>query len=377
MGRPAVPETTNGDSPKYVQIAALLATRIRAGEWDEKVPTVREIATNYEVSSFTASRALHLLRDQGLVVTKDRSGCYIAPEIPAVETATARWGLVLRVSPGPWREASETVVRVGFDRMPESSGTFERFVLEPLEVTKAAVEQSVRSVVDAGVEGVFLLPSRVSEESQRIDEWFLAGCRKAGVPVVLLDRNLRGENRVLEYDLITSDHFDGGLRCTGHLLAQGRRKVACVVASPTSTHNDRLAGYLYALHQAGSGHLPTVLRVPENLDSRETYPWLAAELQRAEADGVICYQDYTAFGLILELFRGGVNVPRDIGVVGCDDVPIGNSFSLGVTTYAYPSEGIARAALRAMANRIAHPDDPPVKVALSGRLIVRESSRLT
>jgi LacI family transcriptional regulator len=378
MGRPAVPETTNGDSPKYVQIAALLATRIRAGEWDEKVPTVREIATNYEVSSFTASRALHLLRDQGLVVTKDRSGCYVAPEIPAVETATARWGLVLRVSPGPWREASEAVVRVGFDRLPGASGSFERFALEPPpEATKAAVEQSVRSVVEAGVEGVFLLPSRVSDESRRIDEWFLAGCRKAGVPVVLLDRNLRGEDRALEYDLITSDHFDGGLRCTEHLLGQGRRKVACVVASPTSSHNDRLAGYLYALHKSGGVHVPVVLHVPEDLDARETYPWLVAELRRAGADGVICYQDYTAFGLILELFRGGVNVPRDIGVVGCDDVPLGNSFSLGVTTYAYPSEGIARAALRAMANRIAHPDDPPLKLVLSGRLIVRESSRLT
>lgn len=377
MGRTAVPETTNGDSPKYVQIAALLATRIRAGEWDEKVPTVREIATNYEVSSFTASRALHLLRDQGLVVTKDRSGCYIAPEIPAEPAATARWGLVLRVSPGPWREASEAVVRVGFDRLPESSRSFERFTLEPpTEATKTGVEQSVRSVVEAGVEGVFLLPSRVSDESRQVDEWFLAGCREAGVPVVLLDRNLRGDNPPLEYDLITSDHFDGGLRCTEHLLAQGRRKVACVVASPTSTHNDRLAGYLYALHKSGD-HAPAILRVPESLDSRETYPWLAAELRRVGADGVICYQDYTAFGLILELFRDGVNVPRDVGVVGCDDLPIGNSFSLGVTTYAYPSEGIARAALRAMANRIAHPDDPPLKIVLPGRLIVRESSRLT
>jgi LacI family transcriptional regulator len=191
--------------------------------------------------------------------------------------------------------------------------------------------------------------------------------------VVLLDRNLRGHHRPLEYDLVASDHFDGGLRCTEHLIELGRKNVACVIASPTSTHNDRLAGYLYALQMAGDRAVH-VVRVPEHLDAREAYPWTADELVRRGADGVICYQDYVAVGVILELFRRGLNVPRDVAVVGCDDLPIGQSFALGVTSYTYPSEAIARTALRVMANRIAHPDDPPVKVTLPSRLVVRDST---
>ena len=366
--------------PKYVHLAEQLATRIRAGEWTTgKVPTVRDIANIYEVSSFTASRALHLLRDQGLVVTRERSGCYVAsPEapraVPAERTQPGRWAVVTRVSPGPWQTASEAVVKVGFARLA-GEGNFD---LRPLEVgtgvTASDAAKLVAGFAAERLDGVFFLPSRVSEAACEQDEWFLSACRREGLPTVLLDRNLRGNNRPLEHDLITSDHYDGGFRCTEHLLSQGRKNVACVVASPTSAHNDRLAGYLYAL-QTVSGGLPAqVVRVPEPLDAREAYPWIADELVRLGVDGVICYQDYVAVGTILELFRRGVNVPRDVAVVGCDDLPIGQSFALGVTTYTYPSEAIARTALRVMTNRIAHPEDPLVKAMLPGKLVVRDST---
>lgn len=370
--------STADSAPKYLYLAKQLATRIRAGEWGNgKVPTVRDIAGSYDVSSFTASRALQVLRDQGLVITRDRSGSYVAageqPVLPPT-SRTVRWVVVTRVSPGPWQTASEAVVKVGFECVA-GEGTF---AIRPLELSVGAgrteTERAVEAVIQDRPEGVFFLPSRVSAEMCRQDEWFMAGCDRVGLPVVLLDRNLRGHNRPLGYDLVASDHFDGGLRCTDHLLELGRKNIACVIASPTSAHNDRLAGYLYALQTAGGDRPACVIRVPEHLDAREAYPWTANELVRSGADGVICYQDYVAVGVILELFRRGLNVPRDVAVVGCDDLPIGQSFALGVTSYAYPSEAIARAALRVMANRIAHPDDPLVKVVLSGKLVARDST---
>ncbi|MCE9567101.1 MAG: GntR family transcriptional regulator [Planctomycetes bacterium] len=370
-------------SPKYVHLAGQLAGRIRAGEWSTgKVPTVRDIANTYEVSSFTASRALHLLRAQGLVVTRERSGCYVAAPGTTLASLSkspqiGRWAVVTRVSPGPWQTASEAVVKVGFSQLA-GEGIFD---LRPLEVgagvTASEIGKTVAALGADGVEGAFFLPSRVSEAACQQDEWFLAACRREGLPAVLLDRNLRGDNRPLECDLVASDHHDGGFRCTEHLLGLGRKNVACVVASPTSAHNDRLAGYLYALQTTGGGKPAQVVRVPEHLDAREAYPWIADELIRLGADGVICYQDYVAVGSILELFRRGVNVPRDVAVVGCDDLPIGQSFALGVTSYTYPSEAIARTALRVLTNRIAHPGDPLVKVTLPGRLVVRDSTVVT
>ncbi len=368
-------DSGEAEYPKYLSVAEDLASRIRAGEWSHgKVPTVRDIASRYEVSSFTASRALQTLRDRGLVVTRNRSGSYIANEAQPPGAPTHSWVVVTRVSPGPWQSASEAVVKVGFERLT-NEGTFHfQPLIFALGTPPSDIERAAFALADEGANGVFFLPSRISEELRQQDEWFLAGCRKARLPVVLIDRNLRGEGRPLEYDLVASDHFEGGLRCTEHLLELGRQRVACIVASPTSTHSDRLAGYLFALQQSGPRREPCVIRVPENLDARETYPWIAEQLIGMEADGAICYQDYVAVGVILELFRRGRNVPRDVAVIGCDDLPIGQSFGLGVTTYSYPSDAIARGAVQRMRHRMARPDDLPAKLLFPGQLIVRDST---
>ena len=91
-------------------------------------------------------------------------------------------------------------------------------------------------------------------------------------------------------------------------------------------------------------------------------------------DGVVCYEDYTAIGLIMEMLSRGLSVPKDVAVVGSDDLPIGDVFTIGLTTYAYPSERMAEQAVRVMRERLKDPGAAPIKVVVPGRLIVREST---
>ena len=190
----------------------------------------------------------------------------------------------------------------------------------------------------------------------------------------MIERNLRGFGRVLEYDLVAADDFDGGLRCTQHLLDQDRRRIVFVTGSPTSSHEARLAGYLTALHHAAIGTGPFVMEQPTGLASKDSYAELANQIIAQAADAVVCYQDYTALGLILELLNRGIRVPADIAITGFDNLPIGKLYSIGVTTYAFSAEAIARHATRLLRARLLDKDGPPVKVLIPGELIVRESS---
>jgi LacI family transcriptional regulator len=366
--------------PKYLQLSEMLESQIQKGSWqDGKIPTVREIAEAHRVSVLTVSRALQVLQGKGLVQTVERSGCYLVPAPSAPPPPTRQWGLLLRVSPGSWQPASASVVQAGFDALVQAGEPVAQVSFDLRDGrSEADLARQVRGAQAGGLSGLFFLPSRMTDTLAVQDENFLRVCRQEKLPVVLLDRNLRGENRPLEHDLVCSDHFDGGRRCTEHLLGQGRRRIACVIGSPTSSHIDREAGYLYTLSAWGREHretlTPLVLPFPQDQPERAVYGWLAERLLAERADGVLCYQDYTAVGLILELLRRGVAVPRDLGVVGCDNLPIGNTFSLGVTTYAYPSEELARQAVRLLSDRLAQPDRPPVKVVVSGRLVVRNST---
>lgn len=355
---------------KYTALAAELEERIRrAGFEGGKVPPVRELAESHGVSVVTVTRALQILRDKGLVQSLERSGCFV---VPRLAPASERWGLCLHVTPGPYQQAARATNQIGFDELARTAPhEFDTGLIDP-DASPATLRTQAQAAVTAGVKGVFLLPARMSATAAASDEAVLAACRNEGLAVVLLERNLYGDTRPLAADLVASDDAAGGRELTRHLIDQGRRRIAFVTGSPTSSHVDRLSGYLYATHTAGLP--PLVYTLDPTLPPRDSYPHLCDEVLAAGADAVVAFIDYVAFGLILELLRRGVSVPGKVAVAGFDDLPIGQQFAIGVTTYAFPSVASAVQAVAVMKARLANPEKPPVKYVVPGKLIVREST---
>jgi LacI family transcriptional regulator len=360
--------------PKYLDIARTIESQV-AGRDGAKVPSSREIASAHGVSIVTASRAIQVLRDKGLIRTVERSGSFVAPTVPA--GSGERFALVQRSTPGPWLHASLAFTQAGFAAIRRQQGI--EIDLDRFQFGEAArpadFRRQARLAAEDGIAGVIFMPSRHTDEAARVDEAFLRACREVGLAVVLIERNLRGLDRSLDHDLVAADDVDGGLRCTRHLLEQGRRRVAFLTGSPTSSHEGRLAGYLAALLHAADGLPPRVLTQSSGLATKESYGELAEQILAQAIDGIVCYQDYTALGLIIELLNRGVRVPSDVAVTGFDNLPIGKAYSIGVTTYAFSAESVARQAARLIRARIAGDPGPPVKVLIPGELIIRESSQ--
>jgi LacI family transcriptional regulator len=202
------------------------------------------------------------------------------------------------------------------------------------------------------------------------------------LPVVLIDRNLRGECRPLEWDLVYEDDLAGGLACGSHLFEAGRSRLAFIRGGPTSSHNERLAGFLMAHYHALQGGLilpsnpfPLVLEYPEDPSSKRAYRMLCDRILEEGIDGVVCYHDRVAFGLAIELMTRGRRVPEEVALTGFDDhQAFGQEFSLGITSYAYPARAIADEAIAVMRRRVKDPSATPIKVVIPSHLIVRESS---
>jgi LacI family transcriptional regulator len=357
------------DTPKYLRLAQELEKQIRTGSWNKgKVPSVRDIAQEHGVSVMTASRALQVLRGKGLVNTIERSGCFLTNP---PEPEAGHFALVLNVTPGPYQRASGRTNSAGFETLARSSGATIRtdlFEFHPGADFRSQVERARA----AGIDGVFLLPSRLGEEAIRLDEAFVAACREHELPVVLIERNLAGRQRELTCDLVSMDDLAGGRALTRHLIEQGRRKIAFVLGSLSSSHLDRQAGYLCEM--AGAGLAPTLLTQATPELTRETYLALADQLDNAQADAVIGYCDYLSLGLVIELLRRGVAIPGRIALAGFDNIDIGQGFSVGLTTYECPSDAIAVEARRLVQRRRATPDAPPLHVSVPGKLIVRNST---
>jgi LacI family transcriptional regulator len=269
------------------------------------------------------------------------------------------------------------VTAAGFRDLALLSGT--KFDLDTVRLddnpSEAVLRERFQAVVATGVRGLFLLPSRVSDDLAQRDERLLAAAAAEKVQVILIERNLRGSHRPLTHDLVCFHDFEGGATLARHLIDQGRKRIVFVSGSDTSSHSERLGGYLSTVVAAGLP--PLLVSQPEGATPRQAYQAIAEQVLAARADGVICYHDYAAIGVVLELFRRSIRVPDQMGVAGFYNMPIGESFSIGLTTYAFPALTVAQRAVDLMRWRLAVAEAPPVKLVIPGSLIVRDSTDAT
>jgi DNA-binding GntR family transcriptional regulator len=69
------------DSPVdlHEQLTNLLREQIRAGELAGRIPSIKHLAQQYEVSTRTVERSLNTLKDEGLIVARVGRGFFVKP----------------------------------------------------------------------------------------------------------------------------------------------------------------------------------------------------------------------------------------------------------------------------------------------------------
>lgn len=185
----------------------------------------------------------------------------------------------------------------------------------------------------AGVTGVILVPS----PSTRAEA---LGSPAAWPPIVLVERTLEG----FDASSVLVDNREGAYQATRYLQKLGHTGFAWLGGQENlSTERERHAGFLQALAEAGFVCPPgNVLRGGFELAAART---AVEERLRRPRDftALIAASDVMAFGAKEALDRAGLAVPRDVSLVGFDDIAF--SSALGLTTVAQPSYLIGRNAL--------------------------------
>mgnify|MGYP000588647392 FL=1 len=94
-------------------------------------------------------------------------------------------------------------------------------------------------------------------------------------------------------------------------------------------------------------------------------------------DVFICGNDWTAIQLIYALQFLGFQIPKDICVVGFDNIPAASRISPSLTTISTPQKYLGIAAARQILERIQHPNCPHVFCQYETELIIRNSTNIT
>lgn len=161
----------------------------------------------------------------------------------------------------------------------------------------------------------------------------LARIVSAGVPVVLVDARGHG------VPMVITDDVEGGRIATRHLVELGHERIAFIGEPPDnpfgfSSTALREQGYVEVLASAGIARDPELVRYGPH--DRAVAHRLIGELleQRARPTAVFASSDVQATGVLAAAAAAGLQVPRDLSVVGFDDIEI--SSYVGLTTVRQP-----------------------------------------
>jgi DNA-binding LacI/PurR family transcriptional regulator len=349
--------------PVYQQITERLERDLRAGKYTagQKFPSEAVLVQRFGASRITVGRAVRELQQRGLLERVAGSGTY-------VRGADHRGGGLLfgLVIPNLGETEIFEPICQGIAASPDAVG--HALLWAHAQQSGATREEQAielaRQSIARGVAGVFFAPLEFSSASAEINARVMRMMENARIPVVLLDRRPE-ESTHRACDLAGIDNHRAGHVATEHLLRLGVRRVGFVrVEGQASTVKARVRGYRDALREFdAAGHLFTMPR-------GHRFALMPAE---REFEAFVCANDRVAGLLMHTLLGARLQIPRDVRIVGIDDVNYAALLPVPLTTVRQPCRDIGEAALRLMLERLARPRMPARDVLLECKLIIRES----
>jgi GntR family transcriptional regulator, arabinose operon transcriptional repressor len=353
--------------PKHERVRQSLAEGIASGRYEpgQRLPSESELVKTFGASRPTVNRALRELQLAGIIERRAGSGSFVR-----VDAAARGYTFGLLIPELGRTEIFEPICR----GMAQAQHNGPHVLLWGSSLGDSAdvehqASQACRQLVAKKVSGVFFAPLELTPQKDAINQKIATVFDKAGIPIVLLDRDLVPYPARSRYDLVGIDNRRAGYTITAHLLRCGCRRVMFVGrAGSAPTVDARIAGYCEALGDAPGNLMPSVRRIDPQDKGQ-----VKSALAKSRPDGIVCANDFTAAHLMKTLTELGVNVPGKVRLAGIDDVKYASLLSVPLTTLHQPCADIGAIAISTMLERLRYPKLPARDILLDFRLVIRDS----
>ncbi len=332
-------------------------------------PTLKEIAEIAGVSVGTVSAALN-----------DRPT--VAPETRArVMDVAVSLGYVVKFKPHqPGVAKIETIgllIKHDFGLVWDTNPFYSRI---QLGVTNTCQRYNINLMVanievDASNHPV-QWPAMINQ--QQIDGLIMAGAfiddtvqmvqRRSELPIVLVDSYAPN----LRCDSVVTDNIGGARKAVTHLIEQGHTRIGLAgwnPLSPPSIHQ-RKRGYLEAVSE--NGLEPFIAETELSRAGGQMAAWKLLE-SKQPVTALFCCNDETAIGALSAIREMGLNIPRDVSVIGFDNIDLAGETTPPLTTIHVHKSWMGSLGVQALIERVRNPLQPKITTVLATDLIVRET----
>jgi len=220
----------------------------------------------------------------------------------------------------------------------------------------------VTSLVERNVDGIVLIPAHGTVPNDLPE--------LLGTPLVLMARRLNG----MDVDYVGAQNRDGGYAAAEHLYSHGCRRIAFVGGfTDSSARDERASGVAEFLSDHGltlSSELSVVCE-PARPQAREVT--LRLLTKNPQVDGIVCFSDVVAFGVLDAIADRGRTVGSDVRVIGFDDVHDAGLNRPSLSSVSVPARETGRRAAQLVLERAAGSTEPTVREEFPIKLEPRET----
>lgn len=237
----------------------------------------------------------------------------------------------------------------------------------------------VRLLIEHRVAGIIVAPASRSEAAHLTD------AQTVGIPVVLVDRRVRG----LDSDRVFADNRGGAESAMQELVRAGHRRIGFVSSAAGSkgappgrypnpddlvtSGGDRIKAYVSALDSAGVGDPFRYLRLCPFGEAAAYEATTALLGLRQPPSAVFASDSVIALGVLRAIHDAGLSIPDEVSVVAGDDPAWSRVTTPRLSSIAQPVYDLGHTAMQLVLDRLTKPGEPWREVILPTTFLNRAS----
>jgi len=233
-------------------------------------------------------------------------------------------------------------------------------IVSLLALDRASVLGAVDRLRVQGVDGILVITPQEEAADALVN-------LPAGVPLVAVEAG-----RPNSVPLVAVDQFAGAVNATQLLLDLGHETV-WHVSGPREflEAQQRVDGWRATLETAGARVPPVLMGDWSPASGYRVGLQLAGDL---EVTAIFVANDQMALGVLRALHERGREIPREVSIVGFDDIPEAQYFTPPLTTVRQDFGEMGRSSLRLLLELMQETGQPPQRVTIAPELVVRRST---
>lgn len=302
------------NSLRYIEVKERLIQNISSLKPHDRLPSRTVLAETYQAARTTIERAISELIGEGLLYARDGSGTYVSDSTPSRNPQTTKeirtWGLLI---PDIQQYNYPDIVRAVSDIASDHDINL---IICNTDNNYEKQTKHILKLIDSRVQGVIIVPAFAGT----LDYSPFYKLKEADIPFVFCHRMLEG----IEAPKVINNNFSAGYIATRQLIAAGYKKIAYISRPLYAASSERYQGYVRALTEVQLPVRPEWVTFETAFESEgEGYFSSLKMLQLDDRpDGFFCFNDRLAYGAYKAANEVGLEVGKDIGIIGCDNTNI-------------------------------------------------------